>query len=263
MVAGCLACCIRSVLPGVLSPMTATVPSTLIGFREESVTDEIDDQIAAVASIAEPQRRNLYRFVGASEQPVSKDEAAEALGLARSVAAFHLDRLVADGLLLTEFRRRSGRQGPGAGRPAKLYRRAQRDVAVSLPARRYGLAADLLAAAVTTAMATGGEVPVDRALRRAARKQGRDLGRTVADLEPEAGLLAVLEAQGYEPRRREGEIVLVNCPFHALVAEHRELVCTMNLDLLSGVVSALPKGRFRARLQPADDVCCVRLTDAG
>lgn len=229
------------------------------------MTDEIDDQIASVASIAEPQRRNLYRFVVASERPVSKDEAAEALGLARSVAAFHLDRLVTDGLLTTEFRRRSGRQGPGAGRPAKLYRRAERDVAVSLPARRYGLAADLLAAAVTAA--TGSEVPVDRALRRVARKQGRDLGRTVVDLagdrDPLDALLTLLEAQGYEPRVRDTEIVLVNCPFHALVAEHRELVCTMNLDLLSGVVSALPKGRFRAHLQPADDLCCVRLTNAG
>jgi predicted ArsR family transcriptional regulator len=229
------------------------------------VRDDFDEQIAAVASIAEPQRRNLYRFVVASEQPVSKDEAAEVLALPRSVAAFHLDRLVTDGLLTTEFRRRSGRRGPGAGRPAKLYRRAERDVAVSLPARRYGLAADLLAAAVSAASA--GDEPVDRALRRVARKQGRDLGRTVAELagdrDPRAALLALLEAQGYEPRERDDEIVLVNCPFHALAAQHRELVCTMNLDLLSGVVSALPKGRFRARLQPADDVCCVRLISPG
>lgn len=225
--------------------------------------DNLDEQIAAVASIAEPQRRNLYRFVVASEHPVSKDEAAEALDLARSVAAFHLDRLVADGLLTTEFRRRSGRRGPGAGRPAKLYRRAAGDVAVNLPTRRYGLAADLLATAVSSA--TGGKVPVDQALRRAARRRGRDLARTAAAQAGPAlaSVLALLEAEGYEPRRRDDEIVLVNCPFHALVADHRDLVCSMNLDLLTGLAGAMPEKVVRARLAPAEGLCCVRLSVIG
>ena len=88
-------------------------------------SDDFEEQIAGVASLAEPQRRALYRFVVDRSDAVSKDEAAAAMGVARSVAAFHLDRLVADGLLTTEFRRLTGRQGPGAGRPAKLYRRAE------------------------------------------------------------------------------------------------------------------------------------------
>src|SRR5439155_17253472 len=116
--------------------------------------DDFDEDIAGVASLAEPQRRALYRFVVSRGDAVSKDEAAAAMGVARSVAAFHLDRLVADGLLTTEFRRLTGRQGPGAGRPAKLYRRAEREVAVSLPARQYDLAAALLAAAVDDATRT-------------------------------------------------------------------------------------------------------------
>ena len=64
--------------------------------------------------------------------PVSRDDVAGALGLARATAAFHLDRLVADGLLDIHFERRSGRTGPGAGRPAKLYRRSDVPVEVSL-----------------------------------------------------------------------------------------------------------------------------------
>ena len=96
------------------------------------------------------------------------------MGVARSVAAFHLDRLVADGLLTTEFRRLTGRQGPGAGRPAKLYRRAEREMSVSLPARQYDLAAGLLAAAVNDATQTG--VPVGEALTRVATERGRELG---------------------------------------------------------------------------------------
>jgi predicted ArsR family transcriptional regulator len=112
-------------------------------------SDDLDERITGVASLAEPQRRALYRFVVERGGAVSKDEAATAMGVARSVAAFHLDRLVADGLLTTEFRRLTGRQGPGAGRPAKLYRRAKGELSVSLPARQYDLAAGLLAAAVS------------------------------------------------------------------------------------------------------------------
>ncbi|MGH8978929.1 MAG: transcriptional regulator, partial [Acidimicrobiia bacterium] len=125
-------------------------------------SDDLEERIAGVASLAEPQRRALYRYVVSRDAPVGKDEAAAAMGVARSVAAFHLDRLVTDGLLTAEFRRLTGRQGPGAGRPAKLYRRVEGDVSVSLPSRRYELAAALLAAAVSDATQTG--TPVARAL---------------------------------------------------------------------------------------------------
>jgi predicted ArsR family transcriptional regulator len=223
-------------------------------------SDDFEDRVAGVASLAEPQRRALYRFVVTSGGAVSKDEAAAAMGVARSVAAFHLDRLVADGLLTTEYRRLSGRQGPGAGRPAKLYRRAEGELSVSLPARHYDLAARLLAAAVDEATRTG-----------IATERGRDLGeraRLAAGKRPGRralvdAALAVLEDQGYEPRRDGEEVVLANCPFHALVDERRDLVCGMNHDVLSGMVAAVGDDVLTARLEPADGVCCVRLhTDA-
>jgi predicted ArsR family transcriptional regulator len=224
-----------------------------------------DERIAGVASLAEPQRRALYRFVVSHGGAVSKDEAAAALGVARSVAGFHLDRLVADGLLTTEFRRLTGRQGPGAGRPAKLYRRAAGELSVSLPPRQYDLAASLLAAAVDQAIHT--RTPVGNALRSVATERGRRLGdraRQQAGKQPSRralleSALAELEEQGYEPRADGGEVVLVNCPFHALVDEQRELVCGMNLDLLSGMADAVGDDVLNARLQPADDRCCVRL----
>ena len=128
--------------------------------RRSLVADDgFEERIAGVASLAEPQRRALYRFVVTRGDAVSKDEAATAMGVARSVAAFHLDRLVADGLLTTEFRRLTGRQGPGTGRPAKLYRRAEGEMSMTLPARQYDLAAALLAAAVDDSTRTGTTVP--------------------------------------------------------------------------------------------------------
>src|SRR5262245_66295086 len=124
--------------------------------------DDLDARIAGIASLAEPQRRALYRLIARRGEPVSKDEAAAALGVPRSVAALHLDRLVDDGLLVAEFRRLTGRQGPGAGRPAKLYRRAPRDVAGSVPPRSYDLAALLLARAGDQATRSGPAGAPDR-----------------------------------------------------------------------------------------------------
>jgi predicted ArsR family transcriptional regulator len=226
---------------------------------------DVDERIARLASLGEPQRWALYRFVVNHGDAVSKDEAAEALGVARSVAGFHLDRLVADGLLATEFRRLTGRQGPGAGRPAKLYRRVRDEVSVSLPPRKYDLAAALLAHAVDETIRTG--TPVDDALSSVAIERGRELGdhvrEAVGNHPARAALLdaalAALEEQGYEPRVRGREVVLANCPFHALVDEQRDLVCGMNLDLLSGMAEAVGKGVLTARLEPSEDACCVRL----
>jgi predicted ArsR family transcriptional regulator len=212
-----------------------------------------DDPLAAVGALGDRLRRSLYRFVAGRHRAVSRSEAAEATGVTRPAAAFHLDRLVADGLLEAEFRRLGGRQGPGAGRPTKLYRRAATDIAVSLPPRRYDLAADLLAAAVDESTATG--EAVDATLVRLARERG------VAMAAGASAQVAVdvLAAHGYEPVVDGDEVAMANCPFHALVAGHRELVCGMNLALLEGFAAGLAGQPFAARLQPHETHCCVRL----
>lgn len=217
------------------------------------------DPLDAVAALGDPRRRALYRFVALAHRAVSRDEAAEAVGVARATAAFHLDRLVADGLLDAEFRRLGGRQGPGAGRPTKLYRRAADDIALSLPPRRYDLAADLLASAVDEAAATG--EPVADAVSRVARQRGVGLAAAVGAASVDAAV-TVLAAAGYEPVVDGGEVALANCPFHVLATGHRSLVCGMNLALLEGFAGALPGPPFRARLQPDDRRCCVRLEPA-
>src|SRR2546422_8584854 len=119
----------------------------------------VEDPVEALTLLGEPRRRQLYDLVVASTSPVGRDEAARRLGISRELAAFHLDRLVAGGLLDTEYRRLGDRRGPGAGRPAKLYRRADRQLAVSFPPRRYDLAADAMATALDRMVgASGAEV---------------------------------------------------------------------------------------------------------
>ncbi len=226
----------------------------------EQSTSDIDSSIGAIAALADPRRRAMYEFVIAHEGAASRDEAADAVGVSRSAAAFHLDRMVDEGLLDTEFRRLGSRQGPGGGRPSKLYRRAAGDISVSLPSRQYGLAADLLASAVTEAT-TGGE-PIGDALRRLAHERGAGLAGTVAGAGDDHGAARVLAGHGYEPRVGDDAIVLANCPFHALAARHAELVCGMNLALLEGFAAALPGGGWVARLRPTTNGCCVRLERA-
>src|SRR5215218_8360021 len=143
-------------------------------------------QVAAVAALAEPTRRRLYEHVVRQPGPVSRDDVAGALGLARATAAFHLDRLVADGLLDIHFERRSGRTGPGAGRPAKLYRRSDVALEVSLPERHYDLAGELLAAAMVEAERSG--EPPRAVLERCAFRRGQELAAGV----PPGGAEAVL-----------------------------------------------------------------------
>jgi predicted ArsR family transcriptional regulator len=213
--------------------------------------------VSAVASLEEPTRRRIYDHVRAHPVPASRDEVADALGIPRRTAAFHLDRLAEQGLLAVSFARRSGRSGPGAGRPAKLYQRSARIVSVSLPPRHYDVAGRLLAGAFVEAQASG-EPPRDVLFRRA-----RDLGRSFADERSGAGdtgvLTSLLETHGYEPRVEDDDIVLGNCPFHALATEHTELVCGMNLHLLQGVLDGLDAMGLHARLDPGPSRCCVRL----
>src|SRR6476661_3823203 len=164
--------------------------------------EERTAKVSAVAALAEPTRRRLYEHVVRQGGPVSRDDAAAATDVPRATVAFHLDKLVDEGLLAVVFERRTGRSGPGAGRPSKLYRRAECDVAVTLPERHYDLAGDLLAAAMTGAEASGGSPRT--ALDRLAYERGRGLGEGAG----RDAALRVLEAQGYEPRVEDGGVTL-------------------------------------------------------
>jgi len=208
---------------------------------------------AAVGTLADPTRRALYEHVAAQPGPVGREQAATALGLALHTASFHLDRLVAAGLLTTEYRRLGGRSGPGAGRPSKLYRRSATEVAVSLPERHYDLAGRILAAAVERAR--GGEA-LDAAVDAAAGAAGRDLaGRAGSD--GLGAFTSVLADVGFEPRTEDATVLLANCPFDALARSHTALVCGMNRAFVQGVADGVGCA-ITARLAPEPGLCCVK-----
>jgi len=206
--------------------------------------DNLDADLGAVGSLTDPTRRRLYVLVTRSSEPVGRDEAADALGIPRQTAAYHLDRLAAEGLVDIEFLRRTGRTGPGAGRPAKLYKRTDRDHEVSLPPRRYGLAARIILEAVSLGAVKRKDLTA------AARRIGAELG--------EEGLDQALRETGYDPVVEEGEIRFRNCPFHVLKTQDQRTVCNLNLGLVEGMLEGAKDGR-NAYLEPSESYCCVRV----
>jgi predicted ArsR family transcriptional regulator len=229
-------------------------------------SDDAASQISAIASLNEPIRRDLYAYIVDRSEPVGRDEAAEALGITRDLAKFHLDKLLEEGLLDVEYRRISGRSGPGAGRPAKLYRPSGRHVQVSLPERRYDLAARLLAEAFEDPKGDPAAA-VERVARRFGETIGaqarRHLGRRPSVDRLLDRACGVLRDYGFEPVRINDEIRLRNCPFDAIAKDHTALVCGMNRTIAEGLVTGLGAEGIDVRLDPMPGTCCVALAAVG
>ncbi|HSV41138.1 MAG TPA: helix-turn-helix domain-containing protein [Nocardioidaceae bacterium] len=219
------------------------------------MADRLGEYAAGIGSLAEPVRRRLYEYVASRAEPVGREEVARAIELPAHTVKFHLDRLVDEGLLEVEFRRLSGKTGPGAGRPSKLYKRSQREFAVSLPERRYDLVGHILASAFEH-VASGAELDV--ALHEAAAREGRSLAATGSAEDQLERLGEALATQGYEPRVEGEVLVLANCPFDALAKEHTDLVCGLNRSFVQGAADGLACDRVEASLEPEAGRCCVK-----
>jgi len=224
--------------------------------------DTTPQGIEELAVLAEPVRRRLYLHVAAQTEPVSRDEAATALGVGRPLAAHHLDRLVEAGLLAAEYRRRTGRSGPGAGRPAKLYRATSQELRVTLPQRRYEVAAELMATALS--QPSGGLETLEDVAHGYGTTLGTEARRRAG---PRAGVTkrrtavaSVLRDAGYQPVLRDGEVRLLNCPFHELAQRHRDVTCNMNLAMLRGVLAGAGLPETAARMDPQPGTCCVAIS---
>lgn len=224
-----------------------------------------EQSVGPLAALSDDLRRQLYLHVRGQADPVSREEAAGAVGISRKLAAFHLDKLVEQGLLAYGYQRPPGRSGPGAGRPAKVYRPSDVEIEVSIPERRYDLMGTLLADAIRTEPPDTASVPHAVAT---AREAGRTLGEAVRSerrLRPPGAERAiavaaeVLEAHGFEPYREGRELRLRNCPFHALSRHAPELVCAMNHAFIDGLVRGIGNESLDVVLEPKPGQCCVTL----
>jgi predicted ArsR family transcriptional regulator len=221
---------------------------------------DLERRLNALASLAAPVRLAPYRCVAGREQGLGRDEAAAAVGISRKLAAYHLDKLAEVGLLEVRFERRSGRSGPGAGRPAKIYLRSARPLEVALPARNYPLIAELLADAVQVDPSGAARAGLERAARAAGAENAVHADEDHSRPRDAADGHAALARHGYEPYDDEGVTRLRNCPFQRLAQTHRELVCRANLAFVEGLVQRLRAWGLRAVLDPRPGRCCVALS---
>ncbi|GAA0919418.1 helix-turn-helix transcriptional regulator [Nonomuraea longicatena] len=207
-----------------------------------------DDDLDAVTHLHDPVRRALYDHVVAQGGGVARGQAAAAVGVSRTLAAHHLDRLVEAGLLESGFQAPL-KKGPGSGRPAKVYRRAPAERSVNLPPRDYTVVAGVLADVVET---LGAGEQAERVARRAGERIGAGHAHEPVD--------AVLRGRGYEPYADGDAMRMRNCPFHALSQNHPVLVCAMNLALCQGLLAGMGEDPDAARMDPRPGECCVTLT---
>jgi predicted ArsR family transcriptional regulator len=212
------------------------------------------DSVATLGSLTDPVRRRLYEYVRDCDHAAGRDEAAAATGIRRTLAAYHLDKLVDAGLLRAAYTRPSGRSGPGAGRTAKIYSPTEQEMVVSVPPRDYGLLASLLVSSVERDD-TGA---VQDAVNRTAYDTGERLGA-----DSDGNLLEVLSNCGYQPRTDGGgRVELCNCPFHTLSEGHRDIVCGLNLHLIRGILDSTGQQDAQAELAFRPNRCCVTIRNA-
>jgi predicted ArsR family transcriptional regulator len=207
--------------------------------------------------LSEPHRREVYRTVRRASGPLTRDEVSRRTGINRRLAAFHLDRLAAAGLLATDYARPEGCPGgPGSGRPAKRYRATDVEVELSVPSRHYFFAARLLAEAISARPGDAMEASYELA-----RAEGKRIGeerRPASGRRARAAVIGALNDLGYEPvEGAEDTVRLRNCPFRAVADLAPELVCGMNCQLVAGVMEGAGLDASGARPGGVAPDCCV------
>jgi predicted ArsR family transcriptional regulator len=218
--------------------------------------------IASVAALDDPQRRRLYDAIRNARRPMTREEAAREVDISRKLAAFHLDKLVALGLLELVDLPASVRRS--VGRTPKRYQPSDGVVEVTIPDRSYDALAGVL---IDVALETD-DVETARVRARVAADHGRAIGESMAgrfaavpasatELEQ---LEVVLDEQGFEPYPSDpGALRLHNCPFHPFAARATELVCGMNLHYLQGMIDGIGGESVSAVLAPRPGECCVEI----
>jgi predicted ArsR family transcriptional regulator len=216
-----------------------------------------------VATLVDPVRRSLYDHVRRERRPVTREEAAHAVDISRNLAAFHLDKLVEVGMLHARYEAPAGRPR-GRGRTPKVYQASADGLSLTVPQRHYELVGTILADAIATD-------PTDArsAAHRHAAALGEALGAAGADggaggaggagAHPSGDMLDRLADLGYEPRSDGADVVLDNCPFHALATRHTALICGVNVEFVAGLLAGAGCDSLRAELRPRPGGCCVRL----
>jgi predicted ArsR family transcriptional regulator len=213
-----------------------------------------------LAAVGDPELRDALLYARSQARPVTADDLAGAKGLHRNVARSRLERLVSAGLLAPGYERRTGRTGPGAGRPAKTYSVVPQLESIGFPSTHF----EWLTAMLVDALgANGGR----KRLRQIGITFGRELA-SAARLRPakklETGFERVCEAVrslGYQASlehvdRKGAVIATPTCPLRPLVRarpEAAEIDRGMWAGLASCALDGVEVGRVRCETRDCFD----------
>jgi predicted ArsR family transcriptional regulator len=208
--------------------------------------EALGDLDRTISALQDPTRRQILLDFYVHRPEWTTAEVAEAVGVHRTVAHSHLERLVSLGYLVS-----SPRRGMG-GKPAKVYRLTERQIDLSYPVRRFARLAALLAQAL------GGTPQGSKAARRAGRRYGASLVTEPAGSLPSA--LAQLSGLGAEYVRTDNEVLARNCIFRQACEQAQDIVCELHAGILEG---AFQQAGLDVRTDPfrnfAEKGCAFRL----
>ena len=212
---------------------------------------DLNETVVRLCVLDDPARWAAYVAVRTAGRPLTRAEVADEVGISARLAAFHLEKLLAEGFLEATYERGEG--SVGVGHPAKRYRPTSLELEVSIPPRRYDLAAEILAEALE---ADSPEPPLE-SLVHVAAEYGRQVGKRVRARNGDSRLLTALRVIGYEPATSGDEVVLRNCPFRHVAQARPEIICEMNVAFVAGVLAGTKSRSLHAVLSPSTERCCV------
>jgi predicted ArsR family transcriptional regulator len=218
------------------------------------VRHDLNETVIRLCVLDDPARRAAYLAVRTAGRPITRAEVADEVGISAKLAAFHLEKLLSEGFLEATYER--DEKSVGVGHPAKRYRPTGLELEVSIPPRRYDLAAEILAEALE---ADSPDPPLE-SLTEVAAEYGRQVGRRTRARNGSNRLLTALNVIGYEPARSGDEVVLRNCPFRHVAQARPEIICQMNLAFVAGVLTGTQSRSLHAVLSPSAERCCVVVT---
>jgi predicted ArsR family transcriptional regulator len=212
---------------------------TLPGLDSDHLDRTIGDLTTA---LGDPTRRGIYIAVRQSVEPMTASEIAELFGIHTNVARHHLDKLADDGYLRVTHQRRTGRRGPGAGRPAKCYEATAKTISLH-PGRRYDLLVELLVRVIDRLH------PQDLAAvaEEVGRRYGEELAASIGTPEDpgyDAAVQALAKMMGgigfeVSPDLTRHRLLTSYCPFGEAATGHPEVICSLDRGIVGGIMGVM------------------------
>lgn len=174
------------------------------------------------------RRQEVLQLLRGAQEPLTIAAIATRLGVHVNTVRFHLDALLADGLVEP-----APVVAGATGRPAKRFRAARRMDPTG--PRHYLMLAELLVSSLAN------ESDPSRGALTAGQAWGRrQAGAADVEADSVVRLTRLLDDLDFAPKQtgHHARIELRHCPFLELAVDHPEIVCPIHLGLMQGALAA-------------------------